>query len=330
MKSILIYTSGDKNHGLGHIKRELVLAEELLSRGIRIGFEVPPDTVGHKLIEDWCVGRKYTSLNNFALGHDAIIIDIEHGPHKELLEQARHKFNRVTVVGGVGFQIHDQWAIDTLVDLQIYQSIAINDGPVSASRHLVGCEYLIINKEYQSLRGVYGKTVIGNDILVVMGGGDPHGLTGVVCDAAKICCNGNGVGVQAVIGAAFDRPSARRVVLPDDVKCFCAPPTLMRPFASSRCAVSAMGMATYEAACVGIPTASIGWSEDHVETARKLEQANVTVNLGLWSNPDWVRMKEFVERMSDRREWEKMSEAGKGLVDGLGVGRVADKIEEVL
>lgn len=330
MKSILIYTSGDKNHGLGHVKRELVLAEELLSRGIRIGFEIPPDTVGHRIIEDWCMGRKYVVINDHARTHNAILIDIEHGPDQNLLEQARSKFNRVIVVGGVGFQIHDQWAIDTLVDLQIYQSIAINDGPVSASRHLIGCEYLIINKEYQSLRGVYGKTVIGNDVLVVMGGGDPHGLTGVVCEAAKICCNGNGIGVQAVIGAAFDRPSARRVVLPDDVKCFYAPPTLMRPFASSKCVVSAMGMTTYEAACVGIPTASIGWSEDHVETARKLEEANVTVNLGLWNNPDWVRMKEFVERMSDRREWEKMSEAGRGLVDGLGVGRVAEKIEKVL
>lgn len=346
MKSILIYTSGDKNHGLGHIKRELVLAEELLSRGIRIGFEVPLNTVGHKLVEDWCVGRKYVSLNNFALGHDAIIIDVEHGPGQNLIEQVRHKFNKVIVIGGVGFPpigyVRDKGfslligdvdseRVSKLVDLQIYESIAVNDGEVPIGRNvLVGCEYLVIGKEYLSLREVYGNIVIGNDILVTMGGGDPHGLTGVVCEAAKICCNGNGIGVQAVIGAAFDRPSARRVVLPDDVKCFHAPLTLMRPFASSKCVVSAMGMTTYEAACVGIPTASIGWSEDHVETVRKLEEANVTVNLGLWSNPDWAKMKEFIERMNDRREWKKMSEAGKELVDGLGVGRVANKIEEVL
>ena len=330
MKSILIYTSGDKHHGLGHVKRELVLAEELLSRGIRVGFEIPPNTVGHRIIEDWCVGRKHVIVNDHTRTHDAILIDIEHGPDQSLLEQAQSKFNKVVIVGGVGFQIHNQQAIDSLVDLQVYQSIALNNGFGSATKHLIGCEYLIINKEYQSLRDVYGKVVLGHDILVVMGGGDPHGLTGVVCEAAKICCNGNGAGVQAVIGPAFDRPTANRVLLPSGVKCFHAPSTLMRPFASSRCMVSAMGMTTYEAACVGIPTASIGWSEDHVETVKKLEEANVTVNLGLWNSPDWKRMKEFIERMNDKSEWRKMSEAGRGLVDGLGVGRVVDGIEKIL
>ncbi len=330
MKSVLIFVRGSKYEGLGHIKRELVLAEELLSRGIRVGFEVPVDTVGYRIIKDWCVEHIDVNINDFVRLHDAIVVDIENGPSHELLEQARSKFNKVIVVGGVGFQIHNQQAIDDLVDLQVYQSIAINDGFGSAIKHLIGCEYLIINKEYQSLRDVYGRTVIGHDVLVVMGGGDPHGLTGVVCEAAKICCNGNGTGVQAVIGPAFDRPTANRVLLPDGVKCFFAPPTLARAFASSQCAVSALGMATYEAAFVGVPTASIGWSEDHVETAKKLEEANVTVNLGLWSNPDWVKMKEFMERMNDKSEWRKMSEAGRGLVDGLGVGRVATRIEEVL
>ncbi len=330
MKSILVYTSGDKLHGLGHVKRELVLAEEFLSRGIRIGFEVPPGTVGHQIIEDWCVGRKHIIVNDHARTHDAILIDIEHGPNQSLLEQARSKFNKVIVVGGVGFQVHDQQAIDGLVDLQVYQSIALNDGFGSATKHLIGCEYLIINKEYQSLRDVYGKVVLGHDVLVVMGGGDPHGLTGVVCEAAKICCNGNGAGVRAVIGPAFDRPTANRILLPSGVKCFFAPLTLVRPFASSRCAVSALGMTTYEAVFVGVPTASISWSEDHVKTAKKLEEANVTVNLGLWSSPDWAKMRDFAERMNDKREWSKMSEAGRGLVDGLGVGRVADRIEEVL
>ena len=346
MKSVLIYTSGDKHHGLGHVKRELVLAEELLSRGIRIGFEVPPDTVGYRIIKDWCVEHINVNVNDFMRLHDAIIIDLEHGPGQSLIEQARQKFDKVIVIGGVGFPpigyVRDKGfsvlvgevdakRVSELVDLQIYQSIAVNKNEMPIGKNiLIGCEYLIINKEYQSLRDVYGRAVIGHDVLVVMGGGDPHGLTGVVCEAAKICCNGNGASVRAVIGPAFDRPTTNRVLLPEDVKCFFAPPTLARAFASSRCAVSALGMTTYEAACVGVPTASISWSEDHVETAKKLEEANVTVNLGLWSNPDWVKMKEFVERMGDKNEWQKMSDAGRGLVNGLGVERVVERIERLL
>lgn len=346
MKSILIYTSGDKHHGLGHIVREQVLAEELLSRGIRVGFEVPPDTIGLRLIQSWAVGRENVVINEYHRAHDAIIIDLEHGPGQNLVEQARQRFNKVIVIGGVGFPpigyvrekgfslligSVDAEQVSKLVDLQIYQSIALNESEMPIGKNvLIGCEYLVVNKEYLSLREVYGKSVIGQDILVSMGGGDPHGLTGVVCEAAKISCNGNNMGVRAVIGAAVDKPYAHRMLLPDGIKYFHAPPTLLRAFAGSRCAVSALGMTTYEAACVGVPTASIGWSEDHVKTAKKLEEAGMTVNLGLWSEPDWRKMKDFVERMSDKREWKRMSEAGKGLVDGLGVGRVTDAIERII
>ena len=346
MKSVLIYTSGDKNHGLGHIVRERVLAEEFLSRGIRVGFEIPPDTIGLRLIQNWAIGHKHVTVNDSNQRHDAIIIDLEHGPGQNLVEQARQKFDKVIVIGGVGFPpigyVRDKGFsilignvnadhVSELVDLQIYQSIAINENEIPVGKNvLIGCEYLVVNHEYLVLRDIYNRVVMGNDILVTMGGGDPHGLTGVVCEAAKICCNGNRMGIRAVIGAAFDKPTANRVLLPNEVKCFFAPPTLIDAFANSKCVVSAMGMTTYEAACVGVPTASIGWSEDHVETAKKLEEAGVTVNLGLWSNPDWVKMKEFVERMNDKDEWQKMSEAGKGLVDGLGVIRVTDRIEEII
>lgn len=328
MKSVLIYTSGDQQHGLGHVKRQLTLAGELLSRMVRVGFEVPPKTVGHQLIDTWASSRLFTIVNEPSRKHDLIIIDIEHGPSRELLEEARRKFHKVVVVGGVGFPVADQGAIDELVDLQIYQSIAINDGFVSASKHLIGCEYLIINKEYQSLRKVYGSDVFGSNVLVVMGGGDPHGITGVVCEAAKISCNGNGMGVRAVIGPAVG--SGGKMLLPDGVKYFYAPPHLAGAFASARCAITALGMTTYEAACVGIPTASIGWSEDHVETAKKLEGAGITVNLGLWNNPNWEKAKSFVEKMSDEHEWRKMYEAGRNLVDGLGVERVAEEIVRLI
>jgi len=318
----------------------------LLSRGILIGFQVPADTVGLRLIQSWRADRNNVRINDNSIRYDAVIIDLEHGPGQKLVELAREKFNKVIVIGGVGFppigyvrdkgfsilvgEVNAQ-RVSELVDLQVYQSIAVNNNEIPIGKNvLLGCEYLILNQDYLSLRQVYGDSVVGHDVLVIMGGGDPHGITGVVCEAAKISCNGNGMNIRAVIGAAVDDPGKRRMALPDGIKYFHAPPTLLRAFASSRCAVSALGMTTYEAACVGVPTASIGWSEDHVETAIKLEQANVTVNLGLWNKPDWRKMNDFVKRMGDWQEWNRMSDAGRALVDGQGVVRVADAIQELL
>lgn len=324
-KSLLIWTCGDKTNGMGHVQRQLVLASSLLSRGIRIGFETPPDTPGHKRILDWAKSQP-VSINDYTTLYDSVLIDVENGPSRQTLQQARQKFRRVIVVGGVGFPIYDQAAVDELVDLQIYQSIAVNDHGRSTSRSLVGVEYLIIHPEYLELREVYGRAVMGQDVCVVMGGADPHGLTDVFCEAAKISY---GTSVRAVLGPAVDL-SRRRMLINGRIRPFYAPPNLIRAFAGSRCLISALGMTTYEAMCVGLPVASVNWSEDHEATAKKLEQRGVTVNLGLWSNPDWRRMDEFICGMKDINCWQEYSARGRELVDGRGVSRVTEEIERLI
>ena len=309
----------------------LVLAESLMSLGLSIGFETPSSTPGHSIIEKWIASHPSVRLNDYSTRYSAVIIDLENGPSRPLLLDARSKFRHVVVVGGVGFPIHDQHSIDELVDLQIYQSISINGSTLPASRHLIGCEYLILNPEYQILRAVYGNIVMGKDILILMGGADPHGLTDVFCEAAQISINGNGFGIRTVIGPATEiLGPVWRMKIPKEVAIFHAPPNLVRAFSGSRMVVSALGMTTYEAMCVGVPVASINWSPDHEETAKKLESMGATVNLGQWHSPDWKKMNEFINRMGDRIEWEKMSEKGKELVDGLGASRVADKICQIL
>ncbi len=325
MTSILLLTSGDKQHGLGHIKRMLVLAESLLSLGVTVGFETPESTPGYSLISKWIVSHSSVRLNDYSTRYETIIIDLENGPKRSLLLDARSKFRRVVVVGGVGFPVHDQHSIDELVDLQIYQSIAINGSTLPASRHLIGCEYLILNPEYQILRAIYGEVVMGKDILILMGGADPHALTDVFCEAARLSVNGNGLGIRTVIGPAVEIGGPLwRMKIPKDVTIFHAPPNLVRAFSGSRMVISALGMTTYEAMCVGVPVASVNWSPDHEETAKKLEALGATANLGQWHSPDWKKMNGFIKRMGDRIEWEKMSERGKELVDGMGAQRVAE------
>lgn len=325
MKSILIYAIADRQSGCGHVKRQLVLANELLSRGHRVAFETTENTPGYNLVCKWAADTdNLYNINHHGLRHDIAILDLEGGPTRPLLETCRRKFPRTVVVGGVGFPMVDQDAIDDLVDLQIYQSVAVNEG-WSQHKALVGCEYLIIDPVYLQAREAYSG---GSDALVVMGGADPHGITRSVAEKVLACRNGHGYGVSVVLG-----PAAPLTYVPDGVGVYNSPENLAECLLNSRFVVSALGMTTYEAMCVGVPTASICWSRDHELTAIELERLGATVNLGTWDNIDWNRMERWVDWITDLSgdalRWRKTSSQGQNLVDGLGVKRVADAIEEL-
>lgn len=320
MKSILIKTLGDNSNGMGHIVRTWNLAQELISRGVKVGFSTSENTAGYNYLHERIPTTRIGLNDQFH--YENCIIDIENGPTKKLLQDTRAKYSKVIVIGGVGFPMADQKAINELVDLQIYQSVIVTN-KVSAENSLGGCEYVILGKDYQSL--VPFDYTMRRGGVVCMGGADPHQLTKVVCEQLLSSFNGYRPTIQAVFGSA-----SKTVNLPLAIKPVYFPPTLSYLFQSARFAVTALGMTTYEAACFGVPTASINWSEDHELTAQALEDLGVTVNLGLWDNPDWNKMGTFVDKMHNEGAWRKMSEAGRALVDGKGAGRVADKIVEIL
>lgn len=325
MKSVLVRTSGDRDHGMGHVVRQTVLADELIERGIRVAFGTEFGTPGYYRIKEWSNGRNIP-VNDEQLSYDAVIIDVEHGPTERELRVARDNFNRVIVVGGVGFAITNQQAIDDLVDLQIYQSVLTNSRS-KASNILMGCKYLILNRDYHLGRQVYGSDIVGSYISIIMGGADPHELTETVALRVLGSLNGKNRPINAVLGPASTR---NKHEFPTGINIDYAPSTLFRTLMNSRCAVTALGMTTYEAACLGVPTASIAWSADHLETAIELERRGITFSLGLWNNIDWGLLRDFILDIDKQGVWQRMNYAGRELVDGLGAGRVASAIERII
>lgn len=313
-----IYVKGDRTNGMGHICRQIVLARTLISLGATVSFITEEGTAGYCKLYD-----EGFPINDGSIAKSAIL-DYENGPTRDMLLDARSTYSKVIVVGGVGFPIHDQSSIDELVDLQIYQSIAVN-GISQASNVISGCEYLILDPAYLSAREAYNTFTKPEGTLVVMGGSDPHNMTETVCE--KLIELNAPRPIRAVFG-----PAAHLTPLPDGVVASVAPPSLAVLLSQSKIAVTALGMTTYEAACVGVPTASVCWSEDHGLTADKLEGKRVTSNLGVWNDPDWNKFDSwlrYIRENSIMDSWGISSECGKALVDGLGANRVAERILEL-
>lgn len=220
----------------------------------------------------------------------------------------------------------DSKSTHELASLVIYQSAIPQNimygEEVSKADYLSGVDYIIIDPLYAQERTLYAGGPQLN-ALVVMGGSDPHSLTREVSE--RILAANTGYHVEAVFG-----PAAKVVQINSRARTTIAPPSLLYRLADSRVAISALGMATYEAACLGVPTASICWSDDHEQTAIELERLGVTVNLGRWDRVDWDKMIDFMYKMRDGDKWMSMYNAGRRLVDGGGVKRVAESIEALL
>lgn len=216
-------------------------------------------------------------------------------------------------------------AVHALADLVVYQSVL---GEQIDDHTLCGAEYIMLNPIYAR---THDKIVFHDHarILVSMGGADIRSLTGEVCGRLVRALPLNMYAIDAVIGPATPKP----VILPANVRAIHAPNTLAFNIATSGMAIMSMGMSAYEAACLGVPTALISWTDDHEKTAIELERRGVAVNLGRWDRVDWQKMGEFVGAMSNPDKfdaWILMSKSGKELIDGMGVGRVADRIEALL
>ena len=332
--NIGILTYGDKQSGMGHIMREIVLARELLDMGHGVSFlTLSPSPGKDRLTQEFMEDEKSDNVSIFGFldmerllkftassdYEDVLVIDLEHGPDRQLLERVREITPKVVVVGGVGFPIHDIQAVDELVDLQIFQAAYLNPGTSAVSNMLIGAEYLIIGEEYFDARN-YRMNEIGSGILLTLGGGDPHNLTDEMY--ARIRNEFPNKWITKVYGAANDGRSRNE----DNSMSAYAPGSLAPFMKRHSIIITALGMTVYEACCVGRPVACTGWSQDHIETANRLNDIGVVRSIGMWDNINYDALFQWIEFMQNPAAWNETRVRQMNLVDGLGARRVAEAI----
>jgi spore coat polysaccharide biosynthesis predicted glycosyltransferase SpsG len=221
----------------------------------------------------------------------------------------------------MGCDVRDVWndeAIAEAVDLLIYQSVIQPAQP--NDRMLCGVEYVMIDPAYAGLQPDFD-----GPIVVSMGGSDHHEMTPRVVEALA----GAGRKVKVIVGTVMtDREWSD---WPDSVEVFIKPTNLLPHLDGAALLIGALGMTAYEAAAAGVPSLLVGWTDDHLATALELEQRGVCNSLGLWTEFDAGYLRNLIGGiLTDQIIWKPMSAAGKALVDGRGVERVADRIMEVI
>lgn len=316
---IFIYTTGDKEHGMGHVLRCLTLADELQRREITFCFTTEYGTAGAARLKrsGWLVSEYGKGDLSWATvfirrSCDMLIIDVENGPDVGMLRHVARFFRAIVVIGGSGQSLYDPEAVRRYAHLWIIQSVK----PVEGA-HLSGVEYLMIDPLYAAIEGCRN-----GPIVVSLGGSDPHHLTAMVVNGLQ------GLGRQII---AINGPAAEMIeVVSENCQIIHEPPSLLPYLDGASLLVGALGMTAYEAAAAGVPSLLTNWTTDHELTALELERRNVCINLGRWDRFDEGLLRELAEQViEDEARWTLMHAEGKTLVDGGGVGRVVDEIERL-
>ena len=88
------------------------------------------------------------------------------------------------------------------------------------------------------------------------------------------------------------------------------------------------GVTLHEAMAVGTPAFVINQVQHQADKANRAEILGAALNLGMTESWAENRLPEILQ--SSRKILEKASQAGKSMIDGKGLKRIVDAIEELL
>lgn len=220
-------------------------------------------------------------------------------------------------------------------DLVLNQNIYANDELYSVepyTRLLLGPRYALLREEFALWRRP-SKTVPerARHILVTLGGSDPRNQTLKVIQAIA-SLHGN---LEAIVvtGCGYAHHESLERYLADRQDRFLLHmdvDSMAELMCWSDLAVSAGGSTCWELACLGVPNVILTLADNQRQNSLELGRAGISVDLGWWEDVSTEviagSLQQLIEDAEARR---RMSEAGRALIDGQGVSRVAKAIEEL-
>ncbi len=320
---VFILTEGSRSAGLGHVSRCTALYQAFEAAGLSPRLIVSGDETAASLL----AGRSYDlfdwkedtgRLLGMTAGADIVVIDsylAGPGLYREISETA-----------GTAVYIDDDLRID-------YPAGIVVNGTVFAERfgyprrdgvvHLLGSRYAMLRREFWDVPvKEAGERV--ETVLITLGGDDARDLTPRIL--ALLNERVPELNKRVIIGKGFREPGRIEALRDERTELiYCPDARGMRvAMLASDVAVSAAGQTLYELARVGVPTVAVAVADNQMGNVRGWLDAGFIEYAGWWSDGETlVNVVSCLDRLMRRGEIrERMSEAGRRLVDGRGARRI--------
>jgi len=165
-----------------------------------------------------------------------------------------------------------------------------------------------------------------DSVLITLGGTDPHSLTPLLAD--KLLQIQPNLSMTLLAGPGCKNIPALKDRQSETVKLLESTSEMAQTLFDHSAVFCSGGVTLHEAMAVGTPAFVINQVAHQSEKADRAEKQGAAMNLGMAESWNENRLPEILKSSPDILE--KMSQAGKSLIDGKGLQRVADAIEHFL
>lgn len=329
---VVFRTGGGECLGFGHVRRCLSLADALCRGGVRSFFLLDGDVS--------FVDRAREA------GFEAASVCANDDLQHTVAEAVRHRARAIVAdayafspeyLSALGQASAKTVVIDDMGDRDVPVDVVVN-GSVGAERlRYRGAEHtrFFLGPRYILLRPQFAQTVgrrIGErvrNVLVTVGGSDPHGLTArLLHDVRHTLPDAL---VDVVVGPLFTDCEQLEVSMRscgDAISLHHDPHEIMQLMLNADLALSGGGQTTYELAACGTPTIAIRTAGNQTVNLMGFASAGALIWAGDVSDVDLdEKVKRAVAEVDrDREGRATLSRRAQALIDGRGAQRVAQII----
>ena len=320
MAKIAIFCKASFSHGMGHLVRQSHIAKILRNRGNEINF-FTPDYSPAQLWLDQCGLSHQTSTDVKQVSSDLIILDVQ-DTSAAFIKNLRQDKKAVVSFEDLG---EGRNHVDLLVDCNLDEE-KLAGLPVQT---LFGYNYAVLAEDFEAYHSkprVFKNTI--NSVLVTFGGTDPHSLTPTL--AEKLLHIQPSLSITLLAGPGNENiPALKNLASKHGkVKLMESTSEMAQTLFTHDIVFCAGGVTLHEAMAVGTPAFVINQVQHQADKANRAEKLGAALNLGMTHSWAENRLPEILQ--SSPTILEKTSQAGKSMIDGKGLKRIVDAIEELL
>jgi spore coat polysaccharide biosynthesis predicted glycosyltransferase SpsG len=320
MAKIAIFCKASFSHGMGHLVRQSHIAKILRNRGNEINF-FTLDYSPAQLWLDQCGLSHQTLTDVKQVSSDLIILDVQ-DTSAAFIKNLRQDKKAVVSFEDLG---EGRNHVDLLVDCNLGEEKSAGL-PVQT---LFGYNYAVLAEEFEAYHSkprVFKNTI--NSVLVTFGGTDPHSLTPTL--AEKLLHIQPGLSITLLAGPGNENiPALKNLANKHGkVKLMESTSEMAQTLFTHDIVFCAGGVTLHEAMAVGTPAFVINQVQHQADKANRAEKQGAALNLGMSDSWAENRLPEILQ--SNPKILEKTSQAGKSMIDGKGLKRIVDAIEELL
>lgn len=334
VKNIAFRFDGNNEIGMGHVIRCMNIIRELKTFNINSYiFTKTYSNIKHiNDIDDNCifdmdwslsVEQEIEEISTKCIENNiqTLVIDNLNSEKKFIIELKKQNINIIS--------FDDQGEGSLYADILI-NAIVPTVHTYTKTKVYKGNEYIVLNKKFIEKSKIYNVNKNYNNILLSFGGSDPKNIS---LRALRELSTIDNINITVVIGSAYNYKNIIKDYAKNLKNCniiYNAKDMGELMSMNDICIISG-GITLYETSVVGTPSIVICQVSHQVETARKFALNGIAINLGIVDElKDGDIKNSLIKVLNNKDLLTKMSEKGKKFVDGKGLFRVVNIIQEFI